>query len=264
MTLAMADSITAANLPPGYDAYCGYVDGEWPDYPAIVTRFPGAHTWSVTVLGSGADECDCETGDLTPAEAVSWARSRIGSGVQRPGIYANASTMATGVLPALSAAGVPTSSVRLRSAHYGAGEHICGPATCKLVPVSMDGTQWTDTAAGAGGTQIDASLLAADFFATPAPAITVPAGLGNSVSATATCHWDPVPNATHYDFQMTDAWKTSQVGRVNVLAPAVTVEVALPAAGLGPDGFATYWWHVAAYDAAGDDSGWSAWFELQV
>jgi hypothetical protein len=170
MTLSMADSITAGNLPAGYGAYGAYVDGKWPDFAAMCVRFPGAYHYAITVAGDlGADEADCETGDLTPAEAVAWAKGKLAAGASRPGIYANASTMTTGVLPELAAAGVSRESVRLRSAHYGAGEHICGPAACGQTPVSMDATQWTDTAAGENGSQIDASMLADNFFAAPAP-----------------------------------------------------------------------------------------------
>jgi hypothetical protein len=177
MTLTMADDIYAATMPTGYDAYAGYTDGKWPSYAAIAALFPAAHLYSITALGGVADECDCETGDLTSPQAVAWAKERLAAGAYRPGIYASASTMATGILPGLAAAGVDRSSVRLRSAHYGAGEHICGPATCNLVPVPMDGTQWTSTAPGINGAQIDASLLADDFFTGPAAPAVPPSSL---------------------------------------------------------------------------------------
>jgi hypothetical protein len=65
--------------------------------------------------------------------------------------------------------------VRLMTAHYGAGNHICGPATCNLVTVAADGTQWRDNAPGAGGSLVDESVLLDDFFgAQPAP-IPIPA-----------------------------------------------------------------------------------------
>lgn len=169
----MADSITAVNLPAGYQAYASYTDGRWPDFAAVKQRFPQAHLLSITVTSAdpAADACDCENGDLTPAQAVAWAKRRIAAGAYRPVIYANAATMAAAVLPGLVAARVAHAAVRLWSAHYGAGEHICGPATCKLVPVAMDGTQWTDTAPGENGTQVDASILADGFFSPPpAPA----------------------------------------------------------------------------------------------
>jgi hypothetical protein len=168
MTLTMADSITAANLPAGYNAYAGYVDGNWPDYPQIAAQFPSAHLLPITVTGAtAATACDCENGDLTPSQAISWAQTRLNSSVWRPVIYADVSTMASSILPGLT---MPQASVRLWSAHYGAGEHICGPSTCGLISVNMDGTQWTDTASGTNGSEIDASLLTSDFF-TPTPTV---------------------------------------------------------------------------------------------
>jgi hypothetical protein len=47
------------------------------------------------------------------------------------------------ILPVLSQAKISRSEVRLWSAHYGLGEHICGPGSCGAVPVEVDGTQWT-------------------------------------------------------------------------------------------------------------------------
>lgn len=171
MTLTMADSITPGNLPPGYDAYLGYTDGRWPDFQAEVQRFPGAHIVGLTVLGGNdvADGCDIENGDLSPQSGAAWIAGRIAAGAHRPIAYASVSAMPS-LLIELAARGIARASVRLLSAHYGAGEHICGPGTCGLVHIPMDGTQWTDAAPGAGGAAIDASVLADDFFgAAPHP-----------------------------------------------------------------------------------------------
>lgn len=165
MTLTMADSITPANLPHGYSAYLGYVDGRWPTAAELRIKFPAAHILTLTVRGgnAAADGCDVETGDLSPASGAAWAARRLAAGVWRPVLYASVSAMHE-VISVLAAAGVHRSQVRLLSAHYSGGEHICGPATCKQITVAMDGTQWTDSARGAGGTKIDASLLADGFF----------------------------------------------------------------------------------------------------
>ena len=165
MTLTMADDIYAPNLPGGYDAYLGYVDGSWPDFRAEVAKFPGARIVSLTVLGGSdiADGCDIEGGDLNPQSGTAYTARRLAAGAWRPIAYASVSAMAD-VLIELAGRGIPRSSVRLLSAHYGAGKHICGPGTCGLIHIPMDGTQWTDTAPGNGGSQIDASLLADDFF----------------------------------------------------------------------------------------------------
>lgn len=164
MTLIMLDSIYPANLPDGADAYLGYVNGRWPTLPELKKRFPHASLLSLTV--SDVDEgegCDCETGDLTPEQVPGWLDRAIKRGVHRPVAYANASTIATKLMPLLP----PTlrHQSRLLSAHYGAGEHICGPDTCKYPGVpACDGTQWTDTAAGLNGSQIDKSALNDSFF----------------------------------------------------------------------------------------------------
>jgi hypothetical protein len=177
MTLAMADSITPGNLPGGYNAYLGYVDGDWPTAKALGARFPAARIVTLTVLGGNAvaDGCDIENGDLSPESGAAYAARRLAAGQWRPVQYADVSNM-NNVLAELAKLKIARASVRLLSAHYGAGEHICGPSTCKdsqgrpLVSVPMDGTQWTDSAPGVGGTAIDASLLLDDFFGTAAPA----------------------------------------------------------------------------------------------
>jgi hypothetical protein len=171
MTLTMADSITPGNLPFGYNAYLGYADGEWATSAALRKRFPYARILILTVLGGNAvaDGCDRETGDLTPESAAGWVAGRLAAGAVRPVVYASASAMSA-VVEALAGRGITRGQVRLLSAHYEAGQHICAPGTCGQVGTEMDGTQWTDSAPGIGGSKIDASLLADGFFdAAPAP-----------------------------------------------------------------------------------------------
>lgn len=71
--------------------------------------------------------------------------------------------MASNILPVLDQAKIARADVRLWSAHYGFGEHICGPSSCGLVPIEMDGTQWTNTALGRN---LDQSSLLENFFTT--------------------------------------------------------------------------------------------------
>lgn len=170
MTLRMLDSITPANLPAGADAYLGYVDGKFANYAEVKAKFPHAHILSLAVFPEhDADGCDCETGDLTPAQVPSWVNRQIRRGAWRPVVYASASVM-PGVLAHLHAANIPRTSVRAWSAHYGAGKHICGPATCAFPGVPpCDGTQWTDNAKGTGTSKIDESLLVPGFFTPPHP-----------------------------------------------------------------------------------------------
>jgi hypothetical protein len=170
MTLAMPDSITPGNLPAGYPAYLSYVDGNWPTAAAVRAGHPSAQDVRLTVRGgtTAADGCDIENGDLTPQSGAAWAAWYIASWPsRRPVLYASRDTMPD-VLAALPARKVTRAQVRILTAHYGAGEHICGPSTCKA-SFQADGTQWTDEFDGVGGTKIDMSVLADDFFGTPAP-----------------------------------------------------------------------------------------------
>lgn len=157
----MADSTEVANLPPGMDAYAGYVDGWWPDYAGEVAVEHGVPVMSIAVSPGVPAEClDIENGDATPADVPGWlalARPKV----PHPVLYASVSAMPD-VLGVLQGAGVPRSTVRLWSAHYGDGAHVCGPASCGLVRVPVDGTQWIDHGLW------DESLLSAEFFAVPA------------------------------------------------------------------------------------------------
>jgi len=164
MTLRMADSITPGNLPPGYDAYLGYVDGSWPDFRAEVKRFPGAHVLGIAVTAADdAEGLDIEFRDASPQDGPPWARRQIARKVWRPFLYAGAATMAS----VIGDLGAFRPQVRLLSAHYTYQRHICAPAVCGYPAV--DGTQWTNRAAGLNGSLIDESELADDFFAAPAP-----------------------------------------------------------------------------------------------
>jgi hypothetical protein len=155
MTLRMLDSVTPGNLPPGADAYAGYADGRFANVAAVKARFPGARVLTIAVFASSDAECaDCETGDMTPVQVPGWVARQQARGVHLPVVYASISQMPA-VLTALTAAGITRGDVRLWSAHYGAGKHICP---------GMDGTQWTDTAAGTGHSLVDESALNPDFF----------------------------------------------------------------------------------------------------
>jgi Putative peptidoglycan binding domain len=170
MTLAMPDSITPANLPPGYPAYLGYVDGLWPTAAELRKRFPAAHVVSLTVTGGtlGADGIDCEPGNPGAASSADWIARKLAAGAVRPLVYASViGSPGYGmpdVLRELGARGIARSRVRLLSAHYGIGKHVCGPASCNAISTAMDGTQWTDTFAGVGGSEIDMSVVLDTFF----------------------------------------------------------------------------------------------------
>jgi hypothetical protein len=172
MTLAMPDSIDVNALPSGYDAYLGYADGRWPTAKTLRARFPSAELVILTVTGRtvlGADGADVENGDLTPAEGAYWAMLKLAPPTMagfRPVLYASVGAMGD-VLEALHLAGIYRNQVRLLSAHYGAGAHICGPSSCGEISIEMDGTQWANQAIGLNGSVIDMSMLAENFFDQP-------------------------------------------------------------------------------------------------
>jgi hypothetical protein len=169
MTVTMYDATDVAHLPPGAAAYAGYVGGKWPTWGALVDRFHAkAHLLSIAVTAAEHALClDVENGDATPAQAPGWVKTEHGRNVPRPCVYASAAVMPE-VVAHLGAAGIERKNVRLWSAHYGQGAHICGPASCKFPGVpAMDGTQWTNAAAAEGGSVVDVSLLEDDFFPPP-------------------------------------------------------------------------------------------------
>jgi|SRR5882724_9636715 len=158
MTITMFDSIDISTLPEGNYAYAGYVDGRWATYPKLKAKFPHANLLSIAVFAHDDADClDVELGDATPAQAPAWVKRQKGA---RPCLYASVSAM-NSVVAILDRAGIARGSVRLWSAHYGNGEHICGPDTCKLMSAHADGTQWTSHARGIS---LDQSLLRDDFF----------------------------------------------------------------------------------------------------
>jgi hypothetical protein len=81
------------------------------------------------------------------------------------------------ILPVLSDAGIARDMVRLWTAHYDIGEHICGPASCGALSINADGTQWTPNAVVNGATLVlDQSFLLENFFTTD-PTVTTEAEL---------------------------------------------------------------------------------------
>ncbi len=171
MTVVMYDTAWCNQFPPGAAAYAAYVDGgvgDQPNFDWTVRSFPGARHLPIALFPGHDAEClDVEAGAAGTADIPGWHARQQARGISRPVIYASVSTMDAGVLPVLSAAGIARSSVRLWTAHYGQGEHICGPGqgTCGALRIPADGTQWTDNALGR---VLDQSLLLDDFFGTPA------------------------------------------------------------------------------------------------
>jgi hypothetical protein len=164
----MYDSIELGQIPADPFAVGAYVNGAWATAVQAAQLFPHARVLTIAVTaGADAEALDVETGDAAPADAPAWSVRQRGRGVARPCLYADASTMETGIVPLVRSGALPRALVRLWSAHYTGTAHICSPASCGLVSIGMDGTQWTDRAMGRN---LDQSLLLADFFgAVPAP-----------------------------------------------------------------------------------------------
>jgi hypothetical protein len=175
MTITMYDSVTVANLPKDADCLAGYVGGLFPTFPQLRKLFPQARLLSIAVnAGQDADCLDIENGDATDAEAPAWVKRQLRHGEPRPCLYTSAGNVAD-LIATIEAAGIARAQVRIWSAHYGRGKHICGPGVCGFP--AADGTQWTDTAPGNHGSEIDESVLKDGFF-------------GGSVSLTGPEHWD--------------------------------------------------------------------------
>ena len=161
----MADSVNARNLPAGFLAYAGYVNGAFPDEPAIAAAHPGAWIGQITVtLANVGNAFDIENGDGTVSQGPAYIVGRTFAGVVAPKLYC-ARDNAVALYQEVATSGIARSAWRLWTAHYGAGRHICGPTTCGL-PVQADGTQWIDHGLW------DESLLLPNFFTatTPGPA----------------------------------------------------------------------------------------------
>jgi hypothetical protein len=100
----MADSVTASNLPTGFDLYGAYVDGAYKNYAQVEALFPGKVV-GIAVFSTTNDGIvgDCESGDMTPQSAVTWVQMRRAAGVI-PTIYCSEAAW-SGVQQAFTQAG---------------------------------------------------------------------------------------------------------------------------------------------------------------
>jgi hypothetical protein len=179
--LTMYDAVTPSNIPASAAYVAGYVGGLWPTYTTLLKQFPRATILSIAINSSENAEClDVETGDATIADIPAWVKRQLSDKVYRPVIYSSVANMGN-VLSTLAANNISRQSVRLWSAHYSNGNHICGPSSCGQVRQDMDGTQWTDNA---NGKSLDQSSLDSNFFiattvTAPTTTISTPATIQN-------------------------------------------------------------------------------------
>jgi hypothetical protein len=219
MTISMPDSITPANLPGGYPAYLGYVDGEWATANEVRKDHPAAHVVALTVDGAtlAADGVDSEKGDLTAVGAALWVHRKLAAEPgSRPVVYASMEGDPgygmPWVIAELLKLGIHRAQYRILTAHYTEHAHVCSPETCQVggqpIGFTADGTQWTSSYLGVGGKPIDMSLLDDHFFSPPADwvfgpvrSLTARGGI-HSVALTWYSPGEPAPGAVHH-YQVT-------------------------------------------------------------
>lgn len=164
--ILMWDDVDVALLPGGYDAYAGYVDGMYANLSQIRARFPAAHILTIAVTAADIADClDIERGDAVISDAPGWFKRALMAGVTKPALYTSVSNV-NGLVQTMNGAGIPRSAYRLWTAHYGQGEHLCGPTTCGQTNATADATQFTSTA---NGESLDESVCLADFFSLVLP-----------------------------------------------------------------------------------------------
>src|ERR1700733_6040041 len=169
----MFDTALNDQFPAAPAAFAAYIDGgigNQPNYAYITSVFPRAQHLSIALFATNnADALDVEAGASVPSDFPGWYARQVQRGITRPVVDASASTMNDAILTVLSQAGISRAQTRLWTAHYGVGEHICGPGSCGALSIEADGTQWTSSAMGL---VLDQSLLADVFFTTTDPTVT--------------------------------------------------------------------------------------------
>ena len=161
--VTMFDNIDAASIPANAQACAGYAGGKWPDFGAMLQRFPNlAKIGRVKSIAINDTETahilDVETGDATPEQAPGWVNRMLAKpasvGVYKPAVYANASTMPA-VKKALDATGLKRDQYMLWIADWTYTAHL---------PAGYEACQWTDKAGP------DDESLCLDSFFPPLPA----------------------------------------------------------------------------------------------
>ena len=192
--LRMADG-PVANLPVGMDAYGGYVNrsGIGITYPQVVAKFPNQRHLSITTDGASAMCADVESGAMSD-----WTGYRYGYCA-----VSNANAL-------IERYGRPP---KLWLAHYdpAIGAHICSPECWPGLVTTADGTQWTNH----GSADWDESLLADDFFGSPAPPVPSIAPLDPLMEVIVSLASSPTDAL---NFVIRDAWATYRTDPLTVEA----------------------------------------------
>jgi hypothetical protein len=159
--VVMFDAVDVDQIPADAKAVGCYVGPSTVTCAEVSQKFPEARKVRITQAGITSTPADCvdvEPGDATNETGTTWVKRQLSDGVKRPIVYTSASNVSA-LLRALQTAGVSRSQVRVWSAHYGRGEHICSPSVCGFP--EADGTQWTNHALGR---DLDQSLCLGSFF----------------------------------------------------------------------------------------------------
>jgi peptidoglycan hydrolase-like protein with peptidoglycan-binding domain len=168
----MFDDVNVDLLPQA-DAYAAYADGIYANVGKVRAKFPHAHILTIAVKASDlADALDIEAGDAVNSDAPGWFKRVLASGVAKPCLYTSVSN-ADVLVNEMTKANIPRTAYRLWTAHYGKGEHLCGPTTCGGSSATADATQFTSRAKNEN---LDESVCLADFFTMvlPPPPVTHP------------------------------------------------------------------------------------------
>jgi hypothetical protein len=153
--ITLYDSVSLDAIPAAAIAVAGYVNGKWPTFANVLTRWPNAAHLSIAVSADADADClDIERYDATPDQAPDWVHRQMARGLYRPAVYCSVSG-ALDVIDRLASAGIARTAVRLWIAHYGIGQHLCGPS-CGYGAFGADATQWTSRY---GGRNLDASVV---------------------------------------------------------------------------------------------------------
>lgn len=175
----MYDSTDTGLIPRKTRAVALYLDGHFRNWTLPwLLRFRRANKLSMTVWGNiKAQLADCEPGNLDAVETAQWVRAKLHVKPRsRPVVYGSRDLVISGgrrygipaILEELAAIGIRREQIRIGSAHYGHGPHICSPTSCGAA-FTANGTQWTNRAIiGGVALNVDEWLLEDDFFP-PAP-----------------------------------------------------------------------------------------------
>lgn len=159
------DSVDVTTVPADVQFLMGYNSGAWPTYEPLKQRFPKARVLSIAVQADiDGDILDAEPGDATPDQVAGWVERQLARGARRPVVYTSVSQVQE-VVDLLGNAGIARSEVRLWTAHYSEGNHLCGPQCNALTRFGFkdiaDATQWTDAALGRN---LDESTCEPEFW----------------------------------------------------------------------------------------------------